>query len=157
MLKILQSLAVLICFWVSACVGWGTRFEVANNSGRKFASRRAMVANENNHDQFENSSEDPMTSIIETSIHIHDYIHLDNNNPHDLLDLVKDRAEELARETFAGYTPSLEPACSGEDCDTECLIPEEWSLTAGDMDSTEVMSFLGIQRARPLHRPADWD
>jgi hypothetical protein len=149
MQNILLLLAVLLCFSVSACVGWGTRFEIGKN-GRRFASRRAMVANEN-HDHFE--QEDPMT--IETSIHIQDYIDLDTSNPHALLDLVRERADELARETFAGYTQ--EPVCSGEDCDMECLIPEEWSLTPGDMDSVQVMNFLGIRRAEPLRRSADWD
>eukprot|EP00429_Kryptoperidinium_foliaceum_P127862 CAMPEP_0176262088 /NCGR_PEP_ID=MMETSP0121_2-20121125/40432_1 /TAXON_ID=160619 /ORGANISM="Kryptoperidinium foliaceum, Strain CCMP 1326" /LENGTH=107 /DNA_ID=CAMNT_0017602047 /DNA_START=147 /DNA_END=470 /DNA_ORIENTATION=+ len=107
-----------------------------------------MVANEN-HDH----SEEPMT--IATSILIQDFIHVDTANPHELLDLVRDRADELAWETFAGHTK--EPACSGEDCEQECLIPEEWTLSAGDMDSTQVMNFLGIRRAQPVRRSADWE
>ena len=129
------------------CFGWGTRYE----NGRRLSSRPAMVANENHH--MEHDGDDHMT--LETPVEVEHYVHTEHNDSYRLLDLVKERAEELASEAFAGF--SKEKPCVGEDCDIECLIPEDWSPKPGDMDSKEVMSFLGIRRVEPLRRPTDWE
>ena len=57
---------------------------------------------------------------------------------------VRERAEELASETFS--QDSSFDAC-GEDCE-ECEIPAEWKNSFGS--DVNVMEFLGIKRAQPL-------
>eukprot|EP00571_Detonula_confervacea_P011239 CAMPEP_0172298716 /NCGR_PEP_ID=MMETSP1058-20130122/1242_1 /TAXON_ID=83371 /ORGANISM="Detonula confervacea, Strain CCMP 353" /LENGTH=179 /DNA_ID=CAMNT_0013008003 /DNA_START=52 /DNA_END=591 /DNA_ORIENTATION=+ len=50
-----------------------------------------------------------------------------------------------------------EGLCTGESCGDEndqCDIPEEYKVASPKVD---VMSFLGIQRAEPLHVRRDWD
>jgi hypothetical protein len=74
-------------------------------------------------------------------------------NPSYYLDefaFVRERAEELASETFAEdlYIGGLFETCSGQDCE-ECEIPKEWK-NIGPAGQVDAMDFLGIQRAKPL-------
>lgn len=69
--------------------------------------------------------------------------------------------ESLRRQVFAqGTCESLycdsdellmaeDTHCVGEDCEDECLIPEEFKTLPGEA-TVDVMAFLGIRRAEPI-------
>jgi hypothetical protein len=59
---------------------------------------------------------------------------------------MKQRAEELAIETFA---ESRDFDLCGKDCE-DCDIPEDWKTPFSTTDKIDVMDFLGIKRAEPL-------
>eukprot|EP00545_Synedropsis_sp_CCMP1620_P014618 CAMPEP_0119012868 /NCGR_PEP_ID=MMETSP1176-20130426/7670_1 /TAXON_ID=265551 /ORGANISM="Synedropsis recta cf, Strain CCMP1620" /LENGTH=148 /DNA_ID=CAMNT_0006965903 /DNA_START=27 /DNA_END=473 /DNA_ORIENTATION=- len=51
------------------------------------------------------------------------------------------------------WTAEAMAAC-GDDCE-ECLLPDDFKIIPDD--SINVMAFLGIQRAEPIQKRADWD
>lgn len=79
------------------------------------------------------------SSILFNDLLFHPYIQVQ-----DIFDTVSERADELAAETFAPFG-KLDP-CIDMDCEQECMIPEEWVPTSGEMDVSEVLRFLGIRR-----------
>ena len=60
---------------------------------------------------------------------------------HDAFDFLKDRADEMASETFDAF-----------DWDIQCEIPADWKTNTGV--EIDVMDFLGIQRVEPLIKPS---
>lgn len=108
-----------------------------------------MVSNENSRHRTEQEE----ALIVETSIHYDDFVNAEADDVRHVLEVFRERADELASEAFAG----LKEPCVGEDCDAECLVPEEWASLSRGIDSDHVMDFLGIKRAEPLRRVADWE
>lgn len=50
-------------------------------------------------------------------------------------------------------------SCGEDDCEDECLIPEEYKIAAQE-ETVDVMAFLGIKRAEPLRTvpyARDWE
>ncbi len=137
---------IAFVFQANICVAWGPLLE--SGSGRRFAIKSVMAGSENNHPEHEDSL------TIETSIRVQDIIDNSRNQVSGLLDAVSQRADLLATETFADFGKEQ---CTDDECDWECLIPEEWASISGEVDIAEVMNFLGLQRAQPLRGPVDWE
>lgn len=140
---------LLLSYLFHDSFGWGARYEMGGV--RKYGFKSFMVSNEN-HRHHEVVHEDSLT--VEALIHYEDFVGSDQLDARHVLDLVRARADELAAETFAAFPK--EP-CVGEECDAECLVPEEWTSKTGDIDASQVMDFLGIRRAQPLRLPTDWE
>ena len=147
---------VLVVIFVGMASAFGPRFE----KGRKVAAARPrVVMNEKpTTKNLEPSMAeiDPETSFdaMETTFHLEtllDDIASSSENSFFAFDSLRDRAEDLASETFAG-----DIICTGEECDMECDIPKEWSEIKGEVELNNVMEFLGIRRAPPLRRAVDW-
>ena len=73
-------------------------------------------------------------------------------------------ASENFRRTMNRFDSVWEPAdlddtewldC-GEECDEVCAIPEHYKSEKSESPSIDVMAFLGIRRAVPLHIDQDW-
>jgi hypothetical protein len=134
---------------------FGPRFE----KGRKVdAARPRVVLNEKPTKKFEPSlaeiDQEASFDTMETTFHLEtllDDIASSSENSFFAFDSLRDRAEDLASETFAG-----DVICTGEECDLECDIPKEWSEIKGEVELNNVMEFLGIRRAQPLRRAVDW-
>ena len=135
---------LVICLENVSVWGWGTRFEPVN---RGFARSMELLAHEN-HNRLEES-----VTIETYRMQLQDMFDRAHEDTRDVLELVRERADELATETFAEF--DLRDACEGEECEMECAIPEDWVASPGAMDASEVMSFLGIRRAEPLRKRTD--
>lgn len=92
---------------------------------------------------------------MEETIHLETFLeHISSGSDESyfMFDSLRDRSDELAVETFFGDDIN----CTGLECDMDCDIPKEWSQIKGEVEVYNVMEFLGIRRAEPLRRPADW-
>jgi hypothetical protein len=133
------------------CSAFGPRFE----KGRRVAGARPRVAtNEKPHDQDHSETSEPSVKAMEGNFHLEnlfDGLVTTTDDSFLMFDSLRDLAEELAGETFAG-----DIFCTGDECDLDCDIPKEWTKTKGEVEVENVMEFLGIRRAKPLRRAADW-
>ena len=152
----MPRLCIYLVLFVGLASAFGPRFE----KGRKVAAARPRVGG--NEKPNKKNVEPSLAEIdaaasfdtMETTFHLEtllDDIASASENSFFVFDSLRDRAEGLASETLAG-----DIICTGEECDMECDIPKEWSEIKGDIDVKNVMEFLGIRRAQPLRRAADW-
>jgi hypothetical protein len=69
---------------------------------------------------------------------------------------VREKADNLAIDFFSETFDVYPEEPCGDDCE-ECEIPEAWKTQSGPAEQIDVMQFLGIRRAEPLLKAADWE
>jgi hypothetical protein len=138
-MSLIRQSLLLACF-ISVTIAWVPRLE--NRSGRK--PFFAEVNGENVQAPERISTLESEPSIFFDDLLFYPYHH----QVQDILDSVSERADELATATFAAYGKQEPELCMDGDCDgeQECLIPEEWVLALGEIDTAEVLNFLGVRR-----------
>jgi hypothetical protein len=138
-----RPLALMVILTAPVVRAWGPGFEPMKGGCSRGAPLHAR----------DDSREHEESFVIETyRSKLHNIFGTHHEESHDTFAFVRERADELASEAFAeGFGADFTEPC-GEDCE-ECLIPEHWKTTS-DVD---VLDFLGIRRAEPLRRNADWD
>ena len=129
---------LLVCF-IGITVGWVPHFE--NKWGRRSI---VLQLAESNSESRQLVPEQIWTTSSESAILIEDLLFHPYFQVQGILDTVSDRADALAAATV--FPLGKQEQCIGSDCDQECLIPEEWTPTSGEMDVSEVLRFLGIRR-----------
>jgi len=151
----MSRLSLVLVLFVGLASAFGPRFE----KGRTVAAARPrVVRNEKPTKKLEPSlaeiDQETSFDTMETTFHLEtllDDIASSSENSFFAFDSLRDRAEDLASDTFPG-----DVICTGEECDLECDIPKEWSEIKGEVELKNVMEFLGIRRAQPLRRAVDW-
>lgn len=152
-MNIFHKLLLVLVALAGSTSAFGPRFK----KGRKIAAAMPSikaVSNENSRDAAEPTTKKEEKQESGALFHLESLfedVTTTGEDSYSMFDLLRGRAEELATETFDD-----EILCTGDECDLDCDIPKEWSAIKGEVEVENVMDFLGIRRAEPLRRAADW-
>jgi hypothetical protein len=138
--------ALLLC---SSARAFGPRFEPVNG---RLSRKTPLRARDNN---YRDDGEDSLVieayrSKLQNRYDPYHGGHLDE------MAFVREKADNLATDFFAETFDVYPEEPCGDDCE-ECAIPEDWKTLSGSADQIDVMQFLGIRRAEPLLKAADWE
>lgn len=142
----LLRVAMFACLWLGGVAAWGPTFEPLVKGGSRWRRIALYNTGADQSDDFQTTNQVGYQLRYESRLEESGFRRMFISEPF----VLDSSMFGVVNPYDQGFDEDdLSQSCTGQDCDDDCPIPDEYKQIA-EKESIDVMGFLGLRRSHPI-------